>query len=174
MKHLILGGARSGKSALAEKMAQILDKPVTYVATAQALDDEMAGRIARHRQVRPAHWHTVETPLRLAETLRHHARAGHCLLVDCLTLWMGNLTLHPDETVLEQERRAFLDCLAELPGDLLLVSNETGMGVIPMGALTRRFVDELGLLHQQTALLCHRVTLVVAGLPLTLKEGAVP
>lgn len=170
MKELILGGARSGKSALAQSRAQASGLEVIYLATAQPGDDEMAERIRRHRRERPAHWGLVEEPLHLAAALREQARPDRLLLVDCLTLWLANLLAAEAEAGLfRREREALLELLPRLPGSVLLVSNETGLGVVPMGALTRRFVDEAGWLHQDLARLCHRVTLTVAGLPLTLK-----
>lgn len=167
---LILGGARSGKSALAERRAQASGKPVIYIATAESRDGEMQNRIAHHRRQRPAHWHTVEEPLRLAAALRAHASPGHLILVDCLTLWLTNLLCHDDPLLLEQETQALLAYLDESGADLILVSNETGLGVVPMGELTRRFVDEAGWLHQAVAARSRRVTFVVAGLPHILKQ----
>jgi len=169
MRSLILGGARSGKSALAERLAGASGCEVAYIATAQANDAEMAARIAHHRASRPAHWHSVEEPLALAATLRRHARADRCLLVDCLTLWLSNLLGQDDEARFVQERDALLEILPTLQGQLLLVSNEVGMGIVPMGALSRRFVDEAGRLHQALAERCERVVFVAAGLPLVLK-----
>ncbi|HYG04903.1 MAG TPA: bifunctional adenosylcobinamide kinase/adenosylcobinamide-phosphate guanylyltransferase [Stenotrophomonas sp.] len=169
MHELILGGARSGKSALAEQRAGASALAVTFIATAQALDAEMAARIAHHRQRRPAHWQCVEEPLALADTLRAHASAQRCLLVDCLTLWVGNLLGHTDSARFAQERDALLQVLPTLPGRIILVSNEVGQGVVPMGELSRRFVDEAGRLHQALAAQSARVCLVVAGLPLWLK-----
>jgi adenosylcobinamide kinase/adenosylcobinamide-phosphate guanylyltransferase len=169
MRTLILGGARSGKSALAERLAQASGKDVIYIATAQARDAEMAARIAHHRSRRPAHWNSVEEPLALADALRACARPDVCMLVDCLTLWLSNLLGDADTTRFERERAAFLDALLTLPGELLLVSNEVGLGVVPMGELTRRFVDEAGRLHQAIAGHCERVLFVAAGLPLPLK-----
>ena len=168
MKELILGGARSGKSALAERRARDSGLAVCYIATATADDAEMAARIARHRADRPAHWTTLEEPLALARVLREQAREDRCLLVDCLTLWLNNLLL-AGEGVCQREQAALLDVLPALPGRLLLVSNEVGQGVVPLGELSRRFVDEAGRLHQRLAALCERVTLVVAGLELPLK-----
>ncbi len=170
MKELILGGARSGKSALAERRARESGLAVCYIATATAGDEEMAGRIARHRQDRPADWRTVEEPLALAATLRAEAAPDRCLLVDCLTLWLSNLLGCGDETRLAAEREALLATLPELPGRVLLVSNEVGQGIVPVGELNRRFVDEAGRLHQALAQRCDRVTLVVAGLEMILKE----
>jgi adenosylcobinamide kinase/adenosylcobinamide-phosphate guanylyltransferase len=173
MRNLILGGARSGKSALAERLALASTRPVVYIATAQARDGEMAERIAHHRTRRPAVWLCVEEPLALAEVLRQHARADRCVLVDCLTLWLSNLLGDADASRFERERAALLDTLPQLPGEILLVSNEIGMGVVPLGELSRRFVDEAGRLHQALAAMCDRVIFVAAGLPLTLK-GTLP
>lgn len=168
MRTLILGGARSGKSRLAERMAQESGFAVTYIATAQAQDAEMAQRIDAHRARRPAHWACIEEPFALAAALRAHAAPGRCLLVDCLTLWLTNL-LHSDTAVFDRERAALLAALPELPGQTILVSNETGMGVVPLGDLTRRYCDEAGWLHQELATRCEQVLLTVAGIPLTLK-----
>ncbi|WP_166359023.1 bifunctional adenosylcobinamide kinase/adenosylcobinamide-phosphate guanylyltransferase [Pseudomonas akapageensis] len=172
MLQLILGGARSGKSRLAEKLASESALAVTYIATSEPLDGEMSARVQMHRERRPSHWALVEEPLALARVLRENASAERCLLVDCLTLWMTNLLLQDDPQRLADERQALLDCLDELPGEIILVSNETGMGVVPLGELTRRFVDESGWLHQAIAERCQRVVLTVAGLPLTLKGPA--
>lgn len=171
MLQMILGGARSGKSRLAEQLAAASALSVVYIATSQALggDAELSERVALHRQRRPREWGLVEEPLALAAVLRAEARAERCLLVDCLTLWLTNLLLDADPQRLASERQALLDCLAELPGQIIFVSNETGLGVVPMGELTRRYVDAAGLLHQALAERCDRVVLTVAGLPLTLK-----
>lgn len=172
MLQLILGGARSGKSRLAEKLAAESGCAVTYIATSQPLDGEMNERVRHHRQRRPEHWALIEEPIELARVLRDNARADACLLVDCLTLWLTNLLMLEDLQRLNAERDALLECLAELPGEILFVSNETGMGVVPLGELTRRYVDEAGWLHQALAERCQRVVLTVAGLPLTLKGTA--
>ncbi|AJO80008.1 MULTISPECIES: bifunctional adenosylcobinamide kinase/adenosylcobinamide-phosphate guanylyltransferase [Pseudomonas] len=172
MLQLILGGARSGKSRLAEKLAGESGLAVTYIATSQALDGEMSQRIKHHRERRPSDWALIEEPLELARVLRETASAERCLLVDCLTLWLTNLLLLEDAERLAREREALLDCLASLPGNVIFVSNETGMGVVPLGELTRRYVDEAGWLHQALAERCQRVVLTVAGLPLTLKGTA--
>lgn len=168
MRTLILGGARSGKSALAERLAASHDA-VLYIATAAAGDDEMAARIQHHRARRPAHWGLSEIPLALGATLRREAHSGRCLLVDCLTLWLSNLLCHDNTALFAAERADLLDALAQLPGELILVSNEVGQGVVPLGELSRRFVDEAGRLHQDIAARCERVILTVAGLPLVLK-----
>jgi adenosylcobinamide kinase/adenosylcobinamide-phosphate guanylyltransferase len=163
---LIIGGARSGKSSLAERRAADSGLEVAYVATATAGDQEMVERIAHHRQRRPAHWRTVEEPLHLAACLRTEAAADRCVLVDCVTLWLSNLLLGPG---FEPERSLLLDALPALPGHVILVSNEVGWGVVPPNELARRFADEQGRINQALAALSDRVTLVVAGLPVELK-----
>ena len=172
MLQLILGGARSGKSRLAEKLAADSGCAVTYIATSQPLDGEMNERVRHHRERRPPHWALIEEPIELARVLRENARVETCLLVDCLTLWLTNLLMLENPQRLTEERDALLQCLGELPGEILFVSNETGMGVVPLGELTRRYVDEAGWLHQALAERCQRVVLTVAGLPLTLKGTA--
>lgn len=181
MRELIIGGARSGKSLLAERRAGESGLRVVYVATAQALDGEMARRIAQHRERRCTDWQLVEEPLELAAALRRHAAPGICLLVDCLTLWLSNLLFAGDAASqaeagqarhcpqLEGAIRDLIEVLPQLPGQVILVSNEVGAGVVPMAALSRLFADEQGRLNQRVAALCERVTLVVAGLPLSLK-----
>ncbi|NWA86515.1 bifunctional adenosylcobinamide kinase/adenosylcobinamide-phosphate guanylyltransferase [Pseudomonas sp. D2002] len=172
MYQLILGGARSGKSRLAERLASESGLDVIYIATSQPLDGEMNERVALHRQRRPGHWGLVEEPVELARVLRENASAERCLLVDCLTLWLTNLLMLEDPARLAFERDQLLETLASLPGEIMFVSNETGLGVVPLGELTRRYVDEAGWLHQALAERCQRVVLTVAGLPLTLKGTA--
>lgn len=167
MKQLILGGARSGKSQLAESLAQESGKKVIYIATATADDHEMQERIKRHQQQRPSHWQTIECQVALSETLRQHASEHHCLLIDCLTLWTSNL-LCADHNC-QAAHMELLTTIKQLPGDIIFVSNEVGLGVIPMGSLSRRFVDESGRLHQALASQCERVIFTAAGLPLVLK-----
>lgn len=169
MKTLILGGVRSGKSRLAERLATESGRPVTYIATATAQDDEMHARIAAHRARRPRNWVLVEESIALAGALRAHAALDRCVLVDCLTLWLANLLVAAEETVFVRERDALLDALPTLPGRIILVGNETGLGVVPRGALARRFCDEAGLLHQALARTCERVVWTVAGLSQVLK-----
>jgi adenosylcobinamide kinase/adenosylcobinamide-phosphate guanylyltransferase len=188
-RHLILGGARSGKTnhaiTLATRLAADHRAPVVYLATAQALDEEMRHRIDRHRAQRPASWTTVEAPGRLADALS--ARVGlkpdlqvqssAVLLVDCLTLWLSNaLLLDFDEAApiaparrWDEERAAFLQWLMNHRGVVLLVSNEVGSGIVPASALARRFQDEQGRLNQEVAALCDSVTLVVAGIAVAVK-----
>lgn len=169
MAELLLGGARSGKSALALRRAAESGRTVVWIATAEAGDDEMMARIARHRAERPTHWRTVEETLHLADTLRRTASADSCVVVECLTLWLTNLLLAEDATLLACETGALLDILPTLPGQIILVANEVGLGIVPENALARRFRDEAGRLNQAVAALCERVTFVAAGLPLVLK-----
>lgn len=169
MRTLILGGARSGKSALAERIAAASGLAVSCLATARPGDAEMAERIAHHQARRPASWALVEEPLALADALRRHADARRLLLVDCLTLWLSNLLGDADPDRFARERAALLDTLPALPGDIVLVGNEVGTGIVPLGELNRRFVDEAGRLHQALAASCERVIFVAAGLPLSLK-----
>ena len=169
---LILGGVRSGKSRLAERLARESGLPVTYLATALAEDDEMRARIAAHRTRRPADWHLVEEPLQLAATLTDVCAEGRCVLVECLTLWLTNLLCGDDEPRLQQELDALRTRLPTLPGQLIFVANEVNMGVIPMDALSRRYCDLAGMLHQTLADECDRVILTVAGLPMPIKGTA--
>lgn len=170
---LILGGVRSGKSRLAERLARESGREVIYVATAQPRDDaELHARIASHRARRPVTWRTVDAPLRLADALRSHDAPGRCLLVDCLTLWLTNLLCADDDAQLAREREALIETLGSLQADVVMVANETGLGVVPLGELTRRFLDEAGVLHQRLAAHCERVLLTVAGLPLALKDAS--
>ena len=169
MLQLILGGARSGKSRLAEQTAIATQLAVTYVATAQALDSEMQNRIAHHQNQRPAHWLLVEEPLFLAKTLQKIDRPNQIILVDCLTLWLTNLLLLEDQNVQEFECEQLLDVLPKLQSEIILVSNETGLGVVPLGEISRRFVDEAGRLHQALGQIADKVMFCVAGFPMILK-----
>jgi len=166
---LVLGGARSGKSRFAETLAQRSGAEVVYIATATGQDVEMQARIAHHRTDRPADWQTVEEPLALASTLQQYALDGRLLLVDCLTLWLTNLLCLDDAARLQAETNALLEVLPLLPGQVMLVSNEVGLGIVPLGELTRRYVDEAGRLHQQLAAQLDTVIFMVAGLPHYLK-----
>lgn len=165
MQELVLGGARSGKSAYAQRRAAESGLPVTVIVTASAGDEEMAERIAHHRAARPAGWRVVEAPRSLAAALHAQAAAGRCVIVDCLTLWLMNVI----EADFAAEREALLDALPGLPGEVIFVANEIGLGIVPLGAETRRFRDEAGRLNQDLAAACGRVTFVAAGLPLMLK-----
>ena len=191
---LILGGQRSGKSRRAEMLArQWLDADPAHqavlIATAQPWDEEMQQRIARHQQDRAARvpgMRTVEEPLQLAEVLAQEAQPQTLVVVDCLTLWLTNLRMPPledagaagdgdmptghDAQAEERHIASLLKAVAQAQGPVVLVGNEIGLGVIPMGAQVRSFVDALGRLNQEVARVCERVTLMAAGLPLTLKD----
>ncbi len=169
MKTFVLGGVRSGKSRLAERLASESKLPVTYIATAYAGDEEMRARIKQHQNHRPAEWQLIEEPLFLTQVLAHHASAERCILIDCLTLWLSNMLMNPDELLLRTEFNAMFALLPNLPGRVILVANETNMGVIPLGELSRRYCDEAGVLHQGVAQSCEQVVLTVAGLPQVLK-----
>jgi len=169
VKQLILGGARSGKSAFAEQLATETCLPVTYIATATAQDAEMASRIQHHHERRPEQWVTLESPLHLATAIESQIAAGRCLLVDCLTMWLTNWLMEDDALGWVAEKTRFLDVLSALPSEIILVSNETGSGVVPLGELSRRFVDEAGWLHQAVARHSDRVIHMIAGLPQLLK-----
>ena len=174
----VLGGARSGKSRHAEQLAHTrasrLASPVTYIATARHTGDaEFSARIAHHRARRPAHWGLVEADLDLASAIAESDDGRTCILVDCLTLWLANV-ICPAEGEPCDDGAARMDALeaalARARGPIIVVSNEIGMGVVPMGAMTRRYVDELGRLNQRVAALARAVTLMVAGLPMTVKS----
>ncbi|MFC3681279.1 bifunctional adenosylcobinamide kinase/adenosylcobinamide-phosphate guanylyltransferase [Bacterioplanoides pacificum] len=169
---LVLGGARSGKSRYAEQQLLALSQPVVYLATAHAGDGEMKQRIIHHQARRPASWSTREEPLQLAECLAdiQQQQPQAAILVDCLTLWLTNCLLQDDGAVWPQQKNALLQQLEQIQQPLLLVSNEVGQGVVPMGQLSRQFVDESGWLHQDIAALAGQVTQVCAGLPLALKR----
>lgn len=160
---------RSGKSRLAEQLAARSGFPVTYVATATAGDAEMRRRIEMHRARRPKEWELVEAPFAVAKALRAHAGPERALIVDCMTLWLTSLLMAADSDVLTYERAELLAVLPSLAGEIILVSNETGLGIVPQGELSRRFCDEAGMLHQALAARCERVVLTVAGLPHVLK-----
>ena len=164
---LVLGGARSGKSAYAEALIEAHPGPWLYLATAQAFDDEMVDRIAQHRARRAGAWHTRDVPLALPEAV---AVAAGPVLVDCLTLWLTNLILA--EADLDHATERLLAACAGAPGPLVLVGNEVGLGIVPDNALARRFRDAAGRLHQRLAARADRVVLTVAGLPLIVKPGA--
>lgn len=211
MIHLVLGGARSGKSRYGEALVRqytALGFDACYVATAQALDDEMATRIAKHQAGRSddgIEWRLFEESLALTALLKQLAKPGRVILVDCLTLWLTNQLLASNINIDDEpaptewnatdfavstsatstfgnsisddkahaswqaEKTAFVDSLVELEGVVVLISNEVGSGIVPLGELSRQFVDEAGWLNQAVAALADNVTLVVAGLPLALK-----
>jgi adenosylcobinamide kinase/adenosylcobinamide-phosphate guanylyltransferase len=171
--HLILGGARSGKSAYGEKLAKDSNLAVAYIATAQVYDDEFRARIQHHQDRRPADWTLIEEPHYLAKTLSNLAGPENCLIVDCLTLWLAQWICPdcnpPKNSSWQQEREALLQILPTLPGTIILVSNEVGMGIVPLGEINRKFQDEQGRLNQAIASVANEVSFVAAGLPLKLK-----
>ena len=161
---LVLGGARSGKSRFAEALLGRVAAPWTYIATAQAFDDEMRARIAEHRRRRDARWHAVEAPLDLTGAIR---AASGPVLVDCLTLWLSNLLLGGHDV--DRAGDALEAALAGRAQPTVLVSNEVGLGVVPDNALARRFRDHAGRLHQRIAAQADLVVFMVAGLPIHVK-----
>ncbi len=167
---LVVGGARSGKSAFAERLILGSARPRRYIATAEAWDDEMRDRIARHRKDRGTGWTTVEAPLDLAGALSG-ASDAEAVLVDCATLWLTNHLLADHD--LSAESAGLLAALAACPAPVVIVSNETGWGIVPENALARRFRDEQGRLNQRLAARAGLVVTVIAGLPMVLK-GALP
>jgi adenosylcobinamide kinase/adenosylcobinamide-phosphate guanylyltransferase len=177
---LILGGQRSGKSRRAESLARawLAQSPqhrAVLIATAQAYDEEMRARIARHQQDRAQRvpgLQTMEEPLELAEAIAAHSRPETLLVTDCLTLWLTNHLMPAEGAAGEPPVYALLQALRAVPGPMVLVGNEIGLGVIPMGREVRHFVDALGRLNQEVAGVCERVTFMAAGLPLTLKGPA--
>ncbi len=169
---LILGGARSGKSAYAQGLAEAQAPDRLYLATATPGDEEMAARIARHRADRGQGWTTLEEPLELASALLMHAKAGRVVVADCLTLWLSNLMLagrDPGPAV-----RALAEAIGGLEGPAVLVSNEVGMGLVPDHKLGREFRDWQGRANREIGAACDAVIFVAAGLPLQLKPAATP
>ncbi len=162
---LFLGGARSGKSRLAQAAAETHPGPLTYLATGEAEDDEMAERIARHRADRGPRWRTVECPVDLPAALRE--ASGAAVLVDCLTLWLSNLMLGGHDV--GAGRAALVTAMVAATRPVLLVSNEVGLGLVPETPLGRAFRDEAGRLNQAVAAAADHVMFVAAGLPLRLK-----
>ncbi len=174
---LVLGGARSGKSSHAEKLAAgtlfgAPPRPAIYVATAQAGDVEMATRIVAHRARRGAHWTTIEEPLKLAQALTDAGTRGHPVLVDCLTLWLSNLMAASAD--LDEATDELLGVLGELGPPVVFVSNEVGLGIVPDTPLGRAFRDAQGRLNMRLAERADRVILMTAGLPMLLKDWPAP
>jgi adenosylcobinamide kinase/adenosylcobinamide-phosphate guanylyltransferase len=167
MIHFIIGGARSGKSRYAEKLASDSRKEVVYVATAQAYDNEMEARIQHHKEQRPDVWQTFEEPIYIDDVISNYNSSSHCILIDCLTLWVTNLLCQNEDVA--AYKTILLEALSHTESDIILVSNETGMGVVPLGELTRRYCDEAGWLHQEIAAVADQVVLMVAGIPVVIK-----
>jgi len=167
---LVLGGARSGKSAFAERLATFADRPRAYIATGQAFDLEMEARIAQHRLDRGPDWQTIEAPLDILQALKE-VNDGSVVLIDCLTLWLSNLMLA--DANIENEIEILLTGLASAPKPIVFVSNEVGMGLVPDNQLGRRFRDAQGVLNREIAKRADLAVFVAAGLPLLLK-GELP
>jgi adenosylcobinamide kinase/adenosylcobinamide-phosphate guanylyltransferase len=166
---LVLGGARSGKSAHAERLARETGLSRVYIATAQAFDDEMRVRIARHKADRAADgWLTIEEPIGLAAAIARHTSPDAVVLVDCLTLWLSNIML--GERDVARMQAALLSVLDSARGPVILVSNEVGLGIVPETKLGRDFRDAQGRLNQAVAAIASHVVFVAAGLPLMLKK----
>ena len=170
---LILGGARSGKSTYAEQLAKDSGLPVTYIATAQVYDDEFKARVAHHQARRPKNWQLIEAPHYLSDALGANNHAGLSLVVDCLTLWLAQCICPdcapPEGVDWTRERAKFLETLPKLQANIILVSNEVGMGIVPLGEINRQFQDEQGRLNQAVAAIADEVYFVAAGLPIKLK-----
>jgi adenosylcobinamide kinase/adenosylcobinamide-phosphate guanylyltransferase len=164
---LVLGGARSGKSAFAERLVVETGLSRHYIATGRAFDDEMRERIAKHREDRGKGWETHEEPLALAERIADVAREDRAVLIDCLTLWLTNLML--EERDIAHEFASLLLAVKDAPGRLVFVSNEVGLGIVPENRMAREFRDHAGRLHQQVAALVPNVYFIAAGLPLKMK-----
>ena len=164
---LVLGGARSGKSAFAERLVAETGLSRHYIATGRAFDDEMRQRIAKHREDRGEGWRTHEEPLALAARIAEVAREDRAVLVDCLTLWLTNLML--EERDIAAEFAGLIDAVAAAPGRLVFVSNEVGLGIVPDNRMAREFRDHAGRLHQKVAALVPEVYFIAAGLPLKMK-----
>ena len=181
--HLILGGARSGKSAYAEKLAIESDLAVTYIATAQVYDDEFKARVQHHKDRRPSDWQLIEAPHFLGDALQGAwilaSRASKnsplkpCVIIDCLTLWLAQCICPdcapPDSIDWNGQRAKFLAILPTLEADIIIVSNEVGMGIVPLGEINRKFQDEQGRLNQAVAKIADKVSFIAAGLPIYLK-----
>ena len=189
--HLILGGARSGKSAYAEKLATKSGLPVTYIATAQVYDDEFKARVQHHKDRRPDDWQLVEEAHLLSNILSNiigdalqanihaasgdakNARGKKCIIIDCLTLWLAQCIcpdcVPPQGIDWNEQRANFLAILPTLDAEIIIVSNEVGMGIVPLGEINRQFQDEQGRLNQTVAAIADKVSFIAAGLPIKLK-----
>ena len=166
---LVIGGARSGKSAYAERLVEDSGLKPVYLATATTGDDEMSERIRLHRERRGDLWSTIEEPLALTTAIQEHSNTGSAVLVDCLTLWLSNLmTLSRD---IEQETQELAAMLPSLDGPVVFVTNEVGLGIVPANELARAFRDHAGRLNQAVARASDHVVIIISGLPMTLKPN---
>ncbi|NKB77253.1 MAG: bifunctional adenosylcobinamide kinase/adenosylcobinamide-phosphate guanylyltransferase [Gammaproteobacteria bacterium] len=168
---LVAGGARGGKSRYALQRAEQSGKNLIFIATAEAGDGSMADRIARHKEERDEGWTLIEEPHDLA-TIIANADTNECLLIDCLTLWVSNWLCLEDAAQWPVQKNKFLDALKNTPATVIMVTNEVGMGIIPMGELSRQFVDESGWLHQAIAAIADEVVLVMFGIPQKMKTAS--
>ncbi len=169
---LILGGARAGKSLFAQELAKSLGEKVIFVATAEALDEEMRERIEKHRQARPKSWRTLEAPKELAKNLKRELREEEVVVIDCLTLLLSNLMREKGEAreKIRQEIEELLDLFERSKASFIFVSNEVGMGIVPEYELGRKYRDLLGEVNQFLARRADKVYFLLAGLPLELKS----
>ena len=172
MTLLVIGGARSGKSRYAQRLVEESGLAPVFIATAEALDDEMAARIRLHVAMRDARWRAVEAPHHLADAIVAAATPEHAVLVDCLTLWLSNLLLRGEDV--EQAGRRLAALVPKFRGPVVFVTNEVGAGIVPNHPLGRSFRDAQGRLNQEMAAACHTVIQVTAGLPLRLKPRSAP
>lgn len=168
---LVLGGARSGKSRIAQELASASLLPVVYIATATALDEEMARRIEHHQHNRPSDWHLRECPLDLSAALQEETQQPQTILVDCLTVWLNNQLFEYPEQDFSALFEELVNSLNTNNANVIFVANEVGLGIIPLGEVSRKFVDEAGRLNQQLAQIADKVFFIAAGLPLVLKDS---
>ena len=173
---LVTGGARSGKSNFALKLAEKLEGKRLFLATAEALDEEMGQRIQRHRKQRGNRWDTLEEPIYLGRALRPMLGLYKTIVVDCLTLWMSNLLgkYHDHDEKIVEIIDDFFSCLSEFEGTVIVISNEVGMGIVPDNKLARIYRDQLGLLNQRMAERAEKVYVLFSGIPLEVKGRKSP
>ncbi|MCF6095217.1 bifunctional adenosylcobinamide kinase/adenosylcobinamide-phosphate guanylyltransferase [Microaerobacter geothermalis] len=168
-KILITGGVRCGKSHFAEKLSGQLGKNVLYLATSQPLDDEMRRRIDEHKKRRPFHWHTLEEPIETSKTVKESAQGYDVILVDCLTMMLSNWLLANE--MMEERMNHFVDAIQHASCHVIMVTNEVGWGLVPEHPLGRQFRDLAGLFNQKVAAISDEVYLMVAGIPVEVKQG---
>jgi adenosylcobinamide kinase/adenosylcobinamide-phosphate guanylyltransferase len=166
---LVIGGARSGKSSYALAQAEASGSNLIFIATARASDEEMADRIRRHQQERGDNWTLIEEPFHLAARITEFGKPDQ-VLIDCLTLWTSNWLCTDNPDGWKQEKQSFLAGIQRSRADIMMVTNEVGMGIVPMGQLSRQFIDQSGWLHQAIAAIADQVILVTVGIPRQLKE----
>ena len=172
ISYLVLGGAKSGKSGHAQKLAELLPPPRLFIATAQALDDEMKKKIEIHKKQRGEGWQTIEEPLEISKIIKKNSKTFSVILLDCITLWITNLLLMKNlkQEDFEFHLKELTDAIIMAPSSVIVVSNEVGMGIVPESSLSRRFREFAGLANQHIARAVDKVVLCVAGFPLYLKE----